>query len=87
MDTEMEPHLSQQRAKRNADRRDRGTGEEAEQRGGSQSPGRAAGTAEMGAAPKASVAEGWVWSVNQGPGSLGDSQVGGSFESKMGEEK
>lgn len=35
----------------------------------------------------ASVAEGWVWSVNRGPGGLGDSQVGGSIESKMGEEK
>lgn len=50
-DTEMEPRLSQQRTKRYADRRDRDTGEETEQRRGSQSPGPATGTAEMRAEP------------------------------------
>lgn len=58
MDAEKESHLSQQRAKGNADRRDRDMREETEQRGGSQSPGRAAGTAETGAAPKAGVQRG-----------------------------
>ena len=41
--------------------------EETEQRGSRRSPGRAAGTAEMGAAPRAGVAEGLVWSTNQRP--------------------
>lgn len=78
MGTETESRLSQQRTKRNVDRRDRDAEEETEERGGSWSPGRAARTAEVGAGSRAGVAEGLVWSVNW-------SQEGRRIERKTGE--